>query len=252
MRCCFNKNCTNITFPLQGIDLFFFQLVQIYPRVWGVFDAVDKAEQFKNTSKKYCYTFFYPGFGATTFNTNQLIEIRSLIPCITLEQILEEITHLCTDMQCNRNKILRYVFMALYKIKRTVSAAFMNVQIARSYKNTGKNMCYLFINDIPTCSPPFEQNTKQYTCNDLNIFSDLADYDKGFPDIFNFKDCSCMCPDESCDEPSVDCCFIDPFDTIVEPDELYRRLNMCKPCNKKTICDARVIDPLCQDCCYSA
>jgi hypothetical protein len=240
-------NC--IKFPLEGIDLFFFQLLQIYPYVSGAYNAVDKAVEYKNSSKKYCYTFAFPGYGMAIYNTNQLIQIRQELECITLPIIIEEIGHLCNDLECNHSKILRYIFMAYNKIYKTVSKAYMNMQIARSYKNTGKNMCYLFINDILTCSP-LEQNSKLYTCNDLNVFSNLLDYDKGYPDIFNLGSCSCNCPDESCDEPSLDYCCPDPFDSIIEPDELYRRLNMRSDCNRKTICDNRVIDPLCLDCCY--
>jgi len=245
--------CYGIELPLQGIDLMLFNMLQIYPIVISVFNSIEKAEQFKNESRSMCFPFAYPGFGMVIYNTNQLIEIRSLLTCTTLPQILNDIGHLKTDLATNRTRILRLLFMAYYKIFKQVSAVQYNVQLARSYKRTCKSMCYRFVNDIITCAP-FVEESKVYSCNQLNVFSNLLDSrcTKETPDIFSLNDCSCNCPDDEidCVECPDDFCDCDPFDSIIEPAEFYRRLNMCRPCNTKTICDDRKIDPLCEDCCY--
>ena len=228
-------NCCSLILPLEGIDLLAYQLLQIYPLVVSVFNAVDHAVQFKNSSKTYCYNFAYPTLGSITFNINQLLEIRRLLDCITQEQILDEIGHLETDLECNRRKLLRYVFMLLYKINRTVGNWFKAVSLARSQRNTGKSSCYIFINDIPTCAP-IEQRSKLYTCLDMNYFSNMIDHQcnpKTIPDVFNITACSCNCPDddscEDCECP--DDCDRDPFESIIDCKEFYSRLNRCAPCS---------------------
>lgn len=243
--------CCCIEMPLQGIDLIFFNLLLIYPIVISVFNVIEKAEQFKNEGKSLCFPFSYPGYGMVVYNTNQLIQIRNSLPCVSLPQILDDIGHLKTDLPTNRTRILRLLFMAYYKIFKQVCAVEYNVQLAYSYKNTGKNMCYRFTNDIITCSP-FAAESKVYTCNQLNVFATLwmSPCNREVPDVFNLNDCSCNCPDEDCPECPDDFCDCDPFDSIIEPTEFYRRINMCQPCNVKTICDDRKVDPLCENCCY--